>query len=140
MIIQNKTSSSISLSFLKKKTQLILRLTRIPQIDLDLSLVGNALMRSLNRKFRKKDKTTDVLSFPLHEKKEARRGGVFLGDIVIAVPRVRKQAKERGVSFERELLFLIIHGTLHLLGYDHEKSPREAKQMKKLEREILSKL
>jgi len=140
VIIQNKTSSSISLSFLKKKTQLILRLTRIPQIDLDLSLVGNALMRSLNRKFRKKDKTTDVLSFPLHEKKEARRGGVFLGDIVIAVPRVRKQAKERGVSFERELLFLIIHGTLHLLGYDHEKSPREAKQMKKLEREILSKL
>lgn len=117
-----------------------MKLSRIPKIDLDLSLVGNPTIRRLNREFRNKDKATDVLSFPLHEKKEARKGGVFLGDIVISLPQTRKQAKERGVKLEEELLFLVIHGSLHLLGYDHEKSEKEAKVMQKMEQKILGKV
>ncbi len=138
MIIQNKTTTSISTSWLEKKIKKILKFTQVQQIDFDLTLLGDSEIRKLNRQFRKKDQVTDVLSFPLYEKKEARRGGVFLGDIVISLPSTRKQAKEHGIKFEEELLFLIIHGTLHLLGYDHEKSAREARVMQKMERKILN--
>ncbi len=71
-------------------------------------------MRRLNREWRKKDKPTDVLSFPSGE-----RG--FLGDLVIDVPYAARQARSRGHSLERELQILLVHGVLHLLGFDHEK-------------------
>lgn len=109
----------------------------MPRIDLDLHIVGDAAIRTLNRKFRKKNKSTDVLSFPLYEKNQARKGNVFLGDIVISLPCTKRQAKARGVSLEEELIFLIIHGTLHLLGYDHEKTEKEARIMQKMEKKIL---
>lgn len=140
MLILNKTQSKISETWLQRSLALILRATTVKKIDLDLTLVGDRAIRSLNRQFRKKDKTTDVLSFPLHEKKIARRGGVFLGDVVISLPVTRRQAKEHGVSFEKELLFLLIHGVLHLLGYDHEKTEREAREMQSLEKKILDKV
>ena len=140
MIIQNHSSISVSLPLLRKKTLKILKFTQIPKIDLDLTLVGDAEIRKLNCRFRKKDKATDVLSFPLYEKKEARKGRSFLGDIVISLATTKKQAKEHHVSFHQELLFLIIHGTLHLLGYDHEKSRREARIMRKMEQHLLKNL
>lgn len=107
---------------------------------MDLTFVGNPEIRKLNKKFRKKDKETDVLSFPLYEKKYARKGNVFLGDVLISLAYARRQAKNNGVSLKQELLFLMIHGILHLLGYDHEKSLYEAKQMQKMEKQILNKL
>lgn len=140
MIIQNKTKSKISLVWLEKKFKEIIKETGVSGIDIDLTLLGNAAIRKLNKQYRKKDKATDVLSFPLFEKKEARKGNIFLGDIVISIPVALRQAKEHQVSFKAELLFLLIHGTLHLLSYDHEKSEREAKVMQRLERKIFSKV
>ena len=140
MIIQNKSRIQISLPWLKKKLAQIIRATKVPEIDLDLTLVSDPFIKKLNAQYRKKNKPTDVLSFPLHEKKKARKGSVFLGDVIISLPTARKQAKEHDVDFKEELLFLIIHGTLHLLAYDHEKSEKEAKIMQRLEKEILQKV
>ena len=140
MLIFNKTKSKISKHWLQKKVNSILRSTGVKRIDFDLTLLGDRAIRTLNRQFRKKDKATDVLSFPLHEKKVARKGSIFLGDVVVSIPVTRRQAKEHGVSFEQELLFLIIHGVLHLLGYDHEKTESEARVMQKMEQKILVKV
>lgn len=82
--------------------------------SLSLLFCGDARMRRLNREWRKKDKPTDVLSFPSGETG-------FLGDVVIDVPYAARQARSRGHSLERELQILLVHGVLHLLGFDHEK-------------------
>ncbi len=119
---------------------LILLELGIPEIDLDITFVLNSSMRKLNHQFRKKDYPTDVLSFPLHEKKIARRGGVFLGDVIIAVAVANKQAQEQNHPLLHELYFLIIHGILHLLGYDHEKTQREAVIMQNMEKKLMRKI
>jgi len=85
--------------------------------EISLSFVGERAIRTLNRKFMKKDRPTDVLSFPLGEK--AADGKFYLGDIVIAAPVAARQARAKGHSLDRELRLLAIHGFLHLLGYDH---------------------
>ena len=98
-------------------------------------------IHKLNREFRGVDKPTDVLSFPLYEDGEFDeiecRMGAALGDIVISVPRVREQAEELGHSFVREAAFLAVHSTLHLLGYDHERSAEEDELQCRLQREII---
>jgi probable rRNA maturation factor len=90
---------------------------RLAGPEVTLAFVGEQAIRTLNRKFMKKDKPTDVLSFPLGEK--GPDGKFYLGDIVIAVPVAARQAREKGHSLDRELRLLAIHGFLHLLGYDH---------------------
>jgi probable rRNA maturation factor len=90
---------------------------RLADPEITLALVGSAAMRTLNRRFRKKDQPTDVLSFPLG--KQGPDGRHYLGDIVIAVPVAFRQAREKGHSLKRELELLAVHGFLHLLGFDH---------------------
>jgi probable rRNA maturation factor len=85
--------------------------------EVTLAFVGNRAIQTLNRKFMKKDRPTDVLSFPLGEK--GPDGKYYLGDIVIAVPVAARQAREKGHALDRELRLLAIHGYLHLLGFDH---------------------
>jgi len=97
-------------------------------------------MRRMNRKHRGKDKTTDVLSFPLDDTTPLLQTRL-LGDIVISVPTAKKQAKEYGVPLREELLRLLIHGFLHLLGYDHENVSRQkARAMERKEEELFSAL
>ena len=102
--------------------RLLRRLVRhydLKRPELTLAFVGDAEIRRLNRKFRKKDKATDVLSFPLNER--ASDGKFYLGDILISVPTAKRQAAEIGHPLERELEYLAIHGFLHLLGYEHDE-------------------
>jgi len=82
-------------------------------------LTGDRTMRRLNRSFRRKDKTTDVLSFPA-DGARLPDGSRPLGDIVISVAQAASQAAEAGHTLSREIRVLVIHGYLHLLGYDHE--------------------
>ena len=91
-----------------------------------VAIVPDARVRALNRKFRKKDKPTDVLSFPSHE-----RG--YLGDVVIASGIAARQARQAGHSLATELRVLALHGLLHLLGYDHE---HDDGRMARLERRL----
>ena len=88
-------------------------------IELSLSLVGEAKIRELNKRYRGKDAATDVLSFPLEESRLQRYDILPLGDIFICLPFVVKESKRQNISIEKELARLTVHGFLHLLGYDH---------------------
>jgi rRNA maturation RNase YbeY len=100
--------------------------------------VGDRRMRRLNRMYRKKDRTTDVLAFPMRESHNPYP--LLLGDVVISVPTARRQAKESGRSLGDELAALLVHGVLHLCGYDHERSAREAVRMRRRETAIVKML
>jgi probable rRNA maturation factor len=105
--------------------------------------VGEAKIQELNKKYRGKNKVTDVLSFPMSEKIEigSKKSEVKdIGDIFICLPFAKKTAKSENVDIEDKLARLTVHGFLHLLGYDHERSSAEEKNMFSLEDNILRKL
>ncbi len=103
-------------------------------VELSLSLVRDDEIRQLNALWRKKDTSTDVLSFPGGEMPGP--GRRVLGDVVISVDTARRAAKEFATSFEEELDLYLAHGLLHLLGHDHASKP-QAKKMESLERRLL---
>jgi rRNA maturation RNase YbeY len=107
--------------------------------ELGVLFVGDQRMRGLNRRYRGKDRTTDVLAFAMREARTPhtlRRTPDMLGDVVISVPTACRQAMEAGRSLDEELAWLLVHGILHLCGYDHERSEREARRMHRRERMI----
>ena len=124
------------------------RLTRLAQAtlslvgertaDLGVMLIGDRSMRRLNRQYRKKDRTTDVLAFSMREESAPR--SAMIGDVVISVPTAAKQANQLGRSLDEELIALLVHGILHLCGYDHERSERAARHMQQRERWVLRRL
>ncbi len=92
----------------------------------------------LNAQYRGKDKPTDVLSFPQEDCCDRTEGAAVLGDVVISFETARRQALERGETVESEILRLLVHGVLHLAGYDHEGVGRnEAQRMRRKERQLL---
>ena len=95
-------------------------------------------MRTLNRTYRQRDYATDVLAFPMQDGLQSPLA--FVGDVVICIPVALAQAPRFGNTADKEILRLLIHGTLHLLGYDHETTDREAKRMKRKERTIFGRL
>lgn len=112
--------------------------------EVSVSFVNNAEIRQLNRVYRDKDKSTDVLSFPLGEDGvydvNNETGAYLLGDVVISMETAVKQAHIYGHSLEREVGFLTVHSMLHLLGYDHETSALDAAKMHEKEEIILESL
>jgi probable rRNA maturation factor len=105
-------------------------------MELSVLLIDDASMRELNRQYRDQDRSTDVLAFSQLEGEGG--GGPMLGDVVISVETAGRQAEQHQLSLDQELALLLIHGTLHLLGYDHERSPEEAAIMKQKTWEIFS--
>lgn len=99
-------------------------------------------MRGLNRRYRRIDRSTDVLSFPMFVTPDEfpRKGDFLLGDIVIDPSRARKDAADEGLSMRVKLRRLVVHGLLHLVGYDHEKNDRQERRMRHRERELLKRL
>ena len=110
-------------------------------IDSELSLVftNDADIREINAKWRHIDKPTNVLSFPAFALQPGQEPGEVLGDIVIARETVEREAAEEDKSFDDHLSHLVVHGLLHLMGYDHQNDD-EAEQMEALERKILASL
>ena len=104
-------------------------------------------IRKINKKYRKIDKATDVLSFPMFEKAELdekikNKDFLYedvLGDVIISIDKVKEQAKEYGHSFERELSYMLVHGFYHLMGYDHIEE-EDKKIMRPKEEKILNEL
>jgi probable rRNA maturation factor len=91
--------------------------------------VSDRIMSELNRHWRDKPGTTDVLSFPAEQSEFEIEAGPTLGDIVISVERARDQARESGLTLENEIAQLILHGLLHLCGYDHETDNGEMNRL-----------
>lgn len=111
--------------------------------EVSVTFTDNEGIRELNGKFRQIDRPTDVLSFPLFDfegnsdEPPVDEMMNMLGDIVISLERAKEQADEYGHSFEREVAFLTVHSMLHLLGYDHETSEEDDKNMRARQSEIM---
>jgi probable rRNA maturation factor len=109
--------------------------------EVSVMLVDDQRIRALNLEYRGIDHPTDVLSFALQEEMEeepdSQLKDEILGDVVISVPRARAQAEEYGHTFERELVYLAVHGTLHLLGYNHEEET-DKQEMRQKEEEVMA--
>ncbi len=125
---------------LKSQIRILLKTLNLEDSELSILLTRDSKIRELNRKFRNQDKSTDVLSFPQDEEAINENGQLMLGDIVISVETAEQQGKQHGLPLTKEILLLIIHGLLHLLGYDHERSSKEAKFMKKETRRLFKKI
>jgi probable rRNA maturation factor len=108
--------------------------------ELSLLLTDDVEIQELNRTYRDLDKATDVLSFPQDEGAVNETGDTLLGDVVISVETAARQAEEHHLSFNEELILLAIHGILHLLGYDHERSPQDARIMQDKTQEVFETL
>jgi len=124
---------------LGRKATIVLEALGFATSELSLSLVRDIEIRRLNRAYRGKDWPTDVLSFSL---REGEFGVVSraLGDVVISLETAKRQARENGLTLGEEVNRLLVHGILHLAGYDHEISPREERRMKRREREMLRRI
>ncbi len=109
------------------------------EVYISILLTGNEEIQGINKEYRGKDSPTDVISFAYHDNDEG-VSGIYdsLGDMVISLERVEEQRKDYGHSFKREFYYVLTHGLLHLLGYDHIQED-DKKIMRKKEEEILSK-
>jgi probable rRNA maturation factor len=106
--------------------QALLRATDLTDAELSLLLCDDAFIHTLNRDYRGKDAPTDVLAFAQREGEGADPDDEILGDVVISIPTATRQAEARGHSTAREIQVLLVHGFLHLLGYDHGDDEEEA--------------
>lgn len=122
---------------LRRAVRAVLLAEAMPQAEVAVLLTDNREIQRLNAQFRGFDKPTDVLAFPLQE--VGAIAACHLGDVVISIEKAEQQARARGVSLDAELELLVVHGTLHLLGYDHDRADR-AQKMRKRTRLIRSQL
>jgi probable rRNA maturation factor len=125
----------VDLQFVRRVAEKVFYELGVEGAEVSLTIGGDELMRELNLKYRSVPDTTDVLSFPFCEGENfisPPDGVIYLGEVIISYPQAKKQAQEYRHSFQRELSLLIVHGVLHLLGYDH------GHEMSALEERIVS--
>lgn len=144
MVFKNYTSfKAPSRIFFEKILKTAAKETKgFGNFSISVNLVSETQIKELNRKYRNKNKITDVLSFPILEKVRLQVSGFKfqdVGDIFICLPFAKKQAKRENISIKENLARLTVHGFLHLVGYDHERSEKDAEKMFKLENDILLK-
>jgi len=130
-------------AYLMTRALAVLRALGVSRYELSLALVDDVEMRALNSRFRGRDRATDVLSFPMNERafKDAlppacRGAQRLLGDVAISLDTAARQARASRCALARRLDVLLVHGVLHLLGYDHELSPAEDLRMRRRAREV----
>ena len=137
--IQNLTALAIDEDFVRRLVKKTLQYSPIKgTISVGVAFVGRARIQGLNRRYNGKNKATDVLSFRSERKfitPKAR--GAYLGEIVVCPAVTKNQAARLGTPWRGEFSHVIIHGILHLLGWDHEKSVKDARKMHAKEEEIM---
>ena len=105
--------------------------------ELSILVTGDEQIHELNMQYLNRDKPTNVLSFPMTGDPDGIETGM-LGDIVISVDTAKREAAEMGITYHQRIYELLIHGLLHLMGYDHEKSKKDEIKMQKEEKRLLS--
>ena len=133
----NKIDSPISLLFINKIAKLTGSVVKKLHGQAEIIVIGDKEMAEINRAHRGKNKTTDVLSFAFLEDKKIKTQ--YLGQIFISFPQIKKQAKQYGVSIKEEFSRMLVHGLLHLAGYDHDSLKKE-KKMFSLQEKIVKKI
>lgn len=132
--IFNETTENIDTKEIEKLLKYALEYKKLENVEFNIIFVDNETIRNINKEYRNIDRETDVISFALEDNEDIKfEFGRLLGDIYISIPKMKEQAKEYGHSEQRELSFLIIHGLLHLLGYDHETYEEEEVMFKEQE-------
>ena len=149
ILIKNFTKQKLNQKHFNKISEETLRVAKFKKpTEISLVITGERRIRSLNKKYRKIDKITDVLSFGFADRlhsptavgtMEPTTEILYLGEIFICYPQAVKQAKQKNNTLKKEIAILLIHGILHLLGYDH-RGDYENSEMKVLEKKILSAL
>ena len=109
----------------------------LPDAELSILLTDDAAISDLNRRYLGKEGPTNVLAFPMSEGHPC-EGILMLGDVVVSVDTAMAESRQSGEPLERTIFRLLIHGILHLLGHDHEKSPKEARSMQREEQRLLA--
>lgn len=122
---------------IRKKARLLLSALGCDEAELSVTFVDNSTIASLNAQWRQVEDSTDVLAFPMDEHGTDLPHPRLLGDVVISAERAATQAEEVGHSIEREIEVLLIHGLLHLMGYDHEASDEQTSAMVQKEADLL---
>ena len=135
----NETTEEVEyIEELKKLINYASKHMKVNNIEFGVIFVDNEKIHELNRDYRSIDRETDVITFRLEDYEKVMCGNInILGDIYISLDKAKSQALEYGHSYLREIAFLLIHGFLHLLGYDHINE-KDEKEMFKLQEEILS--
>lgn len=108
--------------------------------ELSILLVDDDEMTQLNREYLSRDRPTNVLAFAMREGKVQYLHPDLLGDVVISTETAEQEAQQRGVTLKEEMALLLVHGILHLLGYEHEDVPEEAAKMEATQQEVLTRL
>jgi probable rRNA maturation factor len=145
IFVADEQSETVDLPGIRSLAELVVSEEGYPDdAEVTLLLVSNDEMTSYNKRFLDRDGPTDVLAFPVEDLKpgvvperDHHDPPLLLGDIIVAPAYIRDQAAELGVTFEEEMSLMVVHGSLHLLGYDHQ-SDEEAELMEGRERSILS--
>jgi len=135
-VVGRRSAAGVSRARLAAEARRLLGALHEDTAELTVSLVDDAAIRRLNRTYRGKDRPTDVLAFALREGRRTPGDDALLGDVVISLDTATRQARARGVDTAEELRTLLIHGVLHLLGYDHERSAAAARRMHTMERRL----
>ena len=123
---------------MKKKAQTILNALACPDGELSVLIVDDSQIAALNQKYLNRSGPTNVIAFPMREGEFAEVSPTLLGDVVISAETARREGEAAGVGGEARFSELLVHGILHLLGYDHEKTGREALRMEKKSRELFN--
>ena len=140
--INNRTKSRIDLKMVKEVTEEFLKHYKIKNKEVSIAFVGDAEIRKLNKKYRRLDKPTDILAFPGEDRGLFEKGGIkggFLGELIIDYAQIKRQAKLYSDSIRDELIFILVHGLLHLLGHEDE-TERGKQEMEALGRIFVNKL
>ena len=135
-ISNEQTKFVIDCKKLKDQVGNILIALECEGTELSILLADDKKMRKLNKQYRGQNRTTDVLSFPQNGDGQEGPNSYLLGDVVISTDTASRQSAQHGLSLEEELVLLLIHGILHLIGYDHEYSDEDARYMKEKTHEL----
>lgn len=138
-ISNNQKKFKIDKRKIRSTTTKLLKHLDYPDKEISLYFVDDNIIQQLNKQYRNKDKPTDVLSFSLAEGEFGNINPDILGDIVISVEKAAADASKNSLSLKQEIDFLIIHGLLHLLGYNHENTTKEeTKKMQNKQNELFN--
>lgn len=140
ILIDNRQKERLPTAPLYKKTEQILNALGCDNHELSIVITDDAQVRDLNRTYRDKDAPTNVLSFPMQEGEFSDITPGLLGDVVISLDTARAEALEAGISTDERMSQLLIHGILHLMGFDHELGEDQARKMEEKSLELLRRI
>ena len=137
--VQNRQRTvTIHTAAVKRRVRCIMAYLGCADRELSVVFGSDRLLQELNRTYRHKDRTTNVLAFPQHPTYEGEPVAALLGDVIVSLPTAAREAHELQQSLEDRVVYLLLHGILHLLGYDHERSTAQRRRMEALERQVLA--